>query len=374
MPSLSDSPPPPPPSSAPLTAGRRGSTPTAVGISKVPDPAFTRPPLHRSFSALLSTEDLHRTNIETGFSGSYASIREGLDYDYHANYQLERQELQDTVIDTLISSSHIVDINGFHCTTPTQPWLVFTAGPMGAGKSWVIRRLMERGVFPLMAFVGVDPDVIRRYLPEWDEYVKEDPSVAGEMTRKESGYIVEILTEAALRSGKNVLVDGSLRDVEWYSGYFERLRLDYPNLRIAILSVEAGEKVVLERARKRGVETKRVVPEELLMEAIKQVPESVRVLKEKVDYCAIMGNEGDNDVALREIFKDGVKEEYGVEGKGLEKEGEGREWQAFKDNWMQTCKWIRKSEKEKEASNNNGGAAKAAGEKRDLEDTLDKGI
>ena len=102
-----------------------------------------------------------------------------------------------------------------------------------------------------MAFVGVDPDVIRRYLPEFDSYVKESPLQAGEMTRKESGYIVEILTEAALREGKNVLVDGSLRDWEWYGKYFQRLRKDYPQLRIAILYVEAGKDVVLERARKR---------------------------------------------------------------------------------------------------------------------------
>jgi len=32
------------------------------------------------------------------------------------------------------------------------------------------------------------------------------------MTRKEAGYIVEILTLAALQAGENVLVDGSLRE------------------------------------------------------------------------------------------------------------------------------------------------------------------
>jgi hypothetical protein len=177
--------------------------------------------------------------------------------------------------------------------------------------------------------------------------VSSDPSVAGEMTRKESGYIVEILTEAALLSGKNVLVDGSLRDVVWYSGYFERLRRDYPNLRIAILSVEAGEEAVLERARKRGSETGRVVPEELLMDAIKQVPESVRVLREKVDYCAVLGNEGDDDVVLRGVWEGGVKREDLGEGKRLGSEGGGKEWQEFKGNWMQVCKWVKKSERDK---------------------------
>ena len=44
-----------------------------------------------------------------------------------------------------------------------------------------------------MAFVGVDPDVIRRYLPEWDEYVKEDPSVAGERGVECGGMGVQLV-------------------------------------------------------------------------------------------------------------------------------------------------------------------------------------
>lgn len=45
--------------------------------------------------------------------------------------------------------------------------------------------MMNAEVFPLLAFVSVDPDVIRRYLPEFESYVEQDPMMAGEMTRKE---------------------------------------------------------------------------------------------------------------------------------------------------------------------------------------------
>ena len=60
----------------------------------------------------------------------------------------------------------------------------------------------------------VDPDEIRQQFPEYSLYVNQNPLKAGEMTRKEAGYVVEILTLAALQAGKNVLVDGSLRDWE----------------------------------------------------------------------------------------------------------------------------------------------------------------
>jgi hypothetical protein len=74
------------------------------------------------------------------------------------------------------------------------------------GKSYTIDRLVDKGRFPLTAFVRVDPDEVRRQMPEFQEYIMEESTrnIAGELTRKEAGYICEILTAAALRDGKNV--------------------------------------------------------------------------------------------------------------------------------------------------------------------------
>ena len=94
-------------------------------------------------------------------------------------------------------------------------WLVFTAGTMGAGKGYVLQWLNDQGLFPLDSFVLVDPDRLREQLPETGEYVRRDPQTAGYYTQKEVGYISEVLTLHGLKSGKNVLVDGSLRDADW---------------------------------------------------------------------------------------------------------------------------------------------------------------
>lgn len=50
-------------------------------------------------------------------------------------------------------------------------------------------------------------------------------------------YILEILIRAALLQGRNVLVQGSLRDSAWHADYFQQLRALYPGLRIAIVHV-----------------------------------------------------------------------------------------------------------------------------------------
>jgi hypothetical protein len=38
---------------------------------------------------------------------------------------------QDAVIDHFLKAAVIKDKNGELCTTPTEPWIVFTAGAMG---------------------------------------------------------------------------------------------------------------------------------------------------------------------------------------------------------------------------------------------------
>lgn len=87
-----------------------------------------------------------------------------------------------------------------------------------------------------------------RYLPEYHIYVNESPELAGELTRKEAGFIAEILTLAGMQAGKNVLVDGSLRDAAWYKDYFSRLKTEFPIVRQAILHVKAPREAVFERA------------------------------------------------------------------------------------------------------------------------------
>jgi predicted kinase len=200
-----------------------------------------------TFSSSLSTEENHRSN-DNKFYGQFAHIREKMDYTYHSNYTRDRQFFQDAIISEFMKSAVITDKNGEVCTTPTEPWLVFTAGAMGAGKSYTMNKLVKEGRFPLLAFVQVDPDAIRMYIPEYHIYVAENPEMAGKLTQKEAGYIAEMLTMAGLQSGKNVLVDGSLRNYDWYSEYFSSLRSTYSNLRISIIHVTAPAEAVFKRA------------------------------------------------------------------------------------------------------------------------------
>ena len=121
--------------------------------------------------------------------GRFRAIRELLDTTYHGVYTQSRQMFQDRLVSKLLNT----------CTCPRQahPWIVFTAGAMGAGKSRTVEWMSERGIFPLDNIVQIDPDKIKMSLPEWPGYVARDRLTAGYHTHHESGYVVEIAQEAA---------------------------------------------------------------------------------------------------------------------------------------------------------------------------------
>lgn len=230
----------------------------------------------------LSTTALHGASTME-FFGDYAETRAALDYDYHCNYTPERQELQDKIIAGYLAG-------GNKCSAP---WIVFTAGPMGAGKSHVIRWLLSRGDFPLDAFVLVDPDRVRWALPEMQSYVDFDRTTAGAKTNKESGYVCEIIVREALRQSKPVFVDGSLTQWEWYSEEFRRIRTNHPTYKIGIIRVFADKHAVFARAAARGKKTGRVVPDEVLLKAFKESPESFRRLAPLADWSMEVDNRGE---------------------------------------------------------------------------------
>jgi len=232
------------------------------------------------FKSFVSTEDMYKSN-DYNFYGIYGNIRKTLDYNYHNNYTLERQLLHDEIISATLKccsgNDSVVDSD---C-----PSIVFTAGAMGAGKSYALHSIEQKGNFPLSSYVLVDPDTIRQSLPEYHLYRKyNNPLHAGEYTRKEAGYIAELIIIAALQTKKRVLVDGTLRDWRWYVNKFTQLRSDYPNIKISILHVDAPRDTIIERATKRGVITGRQIPRETLERAVEQVSRSIEILRKHVDF------------------------------------------------------------------------------------------
>ncbi|CAB1117808.1 unnamed protein product [Ectocarpus sp. CCAP 1310/34] len=234
-----------------------------------------------------STEANYEVEVENGtFAERFKEARSLLDYSYHSHYTLERQHVQDDILQEALRTKRPVSLE--------NPWAVFTAGAMGAGKSHVMGVLGDRGLFPMDDFVRVDPDSLRRKLPEMEGYVRSDPGTAGYLTHKEAGLLGELLEETALLQGRNILVEGSMRNGEWYAEHIRDRRRRFPRLRVAIIHVWAPEEEVMKRAVRRGLTTGRVIPPALLRDTIRAVPRSVEMLAPLADYCVRIDNVGDD--------------------------------------------------------------------------------
>jgi len=104
----------------------------------------------------------------------------------------------------------------FGCTntTPDRPWIIFTAGAMGAGKSHTVKMLQAFGCCSLTHMSKVDPDTVKYQLPEMVHYIQKNPGpkpdkniiYAGHATHNESAFIQEIIVREMLEESKSMII------------------------------------------------------------------------------------------------------------------------------------------------------------------------
>lgn len=232
-----------------------------------------------------SIEESSKETKSEKFTPTFSSARSRLDYNYHTLLVRQRQILQDAILERIAADANPVQADA--------PWIVFSAGPMGVGKGYVLTQLQKLNILDLKQFVKIDPDLIKTELPEMAGYLQFETNSAATKLHRESTQMADILLEDALMKGLSILVDGSLRDVQYYSSFFKRLKEGPVKYRIAILHVTADDHVIRDRAASRAVKSGRVVPPDVLQESIDQVPRSVKALTHLADAVhTIANNEG----------------------------------------------------------------------------------
>ncbi|CAJ1392678.1 unnamed protein product [Effrenium voratum] len=233
---------------------------------------------------------------EKRMHGPYKYIRDRLDFEHHGCYDLERQKFQDTIIAHIVGSG----------PREPHPWIIFTAGSFFAGKSWVASWLLEQGHLPLQV-VRTDPDLIRTQLPEWTGYLKRDSSQAAVMTQREAGTCGLIAQWEAMRQGRHILVDGSLRNAARQRAFFAEIRAAHPEYRIAIIHVFADWDV-MERRSSTKREGGRVTSPKALRTSFDAVTNSVRELETGSDLTVhISNNDSDSSPRLTGMSRAGDK-------------------------------------------------------------------
>ena len=267
------------------------------------------------------------SNEASSYSPTFSQARCKLDYSYHTHVVLHRQYLQDSILKRIVQpqmrttdsffdhttnvpNSAVAEGSAFKEQPPSpdsivenpqvhrRPWIIFTAGPMGVGKGFVLTQLQQRNLMNLDDFVKIDPDLIKFELPEMVGYLQEDRTTASTKLHRESTQMADIIFEYAINNSMPILVDGSLRDVAYYQTLFNRIRNEFPLYRIGIIHITASREVIFDRATTRAKFLGRVVPKVLLEASIEQVPKSVAILSPLADAVHVISNQPDQPMEL----------------------------------------------------------------------------
>lgn len=278
------------------------------------------------------------------FTPDFKQARKQLDYSYHRNPAKARQELQDVILHRVVqaatqegtgqdsNSDKKEEKEDKVVCTKRRPWIVFSAGSMGVGKGYVMSTLQERGLFPMDELLHVDPDMIKAELPEMAGYLQKDPINAATKVHRESTQMADVLLEHALGQRLPTLVDGSLKDVDYYKSLMTRIKREFPEYQLAILHVTASPEIIRSRAQSRAEKTGRAIPEELLEDSIAQVPKSVEALSKYVDVAYTIANEDDQPIELVRKRSGGntdIQKDPNHKAKNEE-----LTWKSFRETWQ----------------------------------------
>eukprot|EP01062_Namystynia_karyoxenos_P073390 TRINITY_DN70195_c0_g1_i1.p1 TRINITY_DN70195_c0_g1~~TRINITY_DN70195_c0_g1_i1.p1 ORF type:complete len:646 (+),score=212.98 TRINITY_DN70195_c0_g1_i1:86-1939(+) len=254
----------------------------------------------------LSTEENYAGGPAQGDAGGAAAAplgglvresRSALDPAHHgraANYLDLRRTWQDLCVSSLSPR------------TPRRPHpvAVFTAGPPGAGKTYLCEFLASQqgqGLVRPHSFVRVSVDDLRQLLPEYPRYRSGAASSGeqwkpAEQTQQEASLLAELVLNAAVRERQCIWVDGTMCDFAYHKALFRRIRSQCPDYKIIALVVKASERTcrqrILLRARSEaeGGEGRAVPPgyADKCMKALEKVRD--RLLGEADAVCCV-----DND-------------------------------------------------------------------------------
>jgi hypothetical protein len=232
-----------------------------------------------------STDEIYKSPVAV-YNETYAETRKELDYTYHSHYTIDRQIVQDKIITELLSVGRSMKF----------PWLIYTFGVVGAGKTYTIRKFSEINIFPLLAFVVIDYDRIKCMIPEIQKYIEEDPDTSTSRVHREAALISEIAERQAIKMKKCLLVDGGLRKNEWYQHRLKSLVMNSSHYSLGIIHVIADSELIYKRIAQRTISSDRNIDLKPIENKIDDLPLYVNTLSFVSHLTVTISNNDENKI------------------------------------------------------------------------------
>lgn len=191
----------------------------------------------------------------------------------NGEYVEERKKLHKSIIDYYIED--------YEENSNNPPKAILLGGGSASGKSTLSKFWIEIFNKEEIPLVYIDCDEIKSLIPEYEDYKRFNVNKAAYYVHDESSDIAAELLEQAIRKKKNILYDGTMKNLKKY----RKLVGDLSNngYYITLNVVDVPIPIARERAKVRAEKTHRDVPDDILVESHQKVPITFKVIKELVD-------------------------------------------------------------------------------------------
>ncbi len=165
---------------------------------------------------------------------------------------------------------------------------IMSMGGPGSGKSSILKAagIDER------AFVVADPDGCKSGLPEYQKAL--DPAAtykgAAFMAHEESSYLAKQIRDEAIRTNKNLIIDGTGANADKFGRVIDHLKANGYEVRVVMPHIEVDE--AAKRVQLRAERSGRLVPSPIVKEAYSKIPHNFERIAAKADTAHLFDNRG----------------------------------------------------------------------------------
>ncbi|MBL7714077.1 MAG: zeta toxin family protein [Bdellovibrionales bacterium] len=163
-------------------------------------------------------------------------------------------------------------------TASTQKILWIT-GTMGSGKSTVLKLLAEEGGIQVKDFVVIDPDLFTLKAPTYAR--SSDPAYAADLMHYPSVNQAWALVVDALRAGKNIIVQGSFRNLNGTLLQLDEMAKLAPKAVMQNIRIEAPLEMALQRNDQRRLDGSHFVPPDQIIQGAKDAETVLKATQDR---------------------------------------------------------------------------------------------
>lgn len=224
------------------------------------------------FSASLAFAQTHETQ------NPFDAARKLLDPTFHPVKPRDRQELENQILEKIYGRSE----------PEKNPQLLFLAGGMGVGKSYLVEQMRAKGV--MSNALVINPDAIRDHLPEQEKQNLEGNHEIDLDLHREASAMTELLIYQALKDRRSIIIDASMRDYAFHESLIEMVRKAHSSYTVGIMAVVTSSSTHQRRLEERA-QTTRAVPDDLVAKSTADSIDVATRLATTVDRMILVSNE-----------------------------------------------------------------------------------